>query len=336
MEPFIKILKRNRGEKMPYSILTPAWFGLWLFAIIILLGYCMRWWPGDQLKFVRLINYTMPWLLVGLLPGLIFAGLAHRKLLALALCVPTFLIIVNYLPLFWNFSKSTAANKTSLKVMSYNVWRENQNITAVAGVIRNEKPDILLLQELRQDVAQELVTELNDLYPDTQPHYQYEPEMLQGIVSRYPLTALEATPQKGRAQKVHVESPFGRITLINIHAYKWRWMRRYQQMQRLLSEDVATSEYPVILGGDFNTNEQSQTYRLVNKYLNNAHREAGCGFGFTYPSSSLRIKNKYSIPALIRIDHIFYSSHFNPFTAGTLKYSGGSDHLPVVAAFSIN
>lgn len=321
---------------MPLSILTPVWLGLWVFALTILLGYCMRWWLGDYLKLVRLINYIMPWLLVGLVPGLIVAGLAHHKWLAIALFTPTFLIVLNYLPLFWNCSNSAVANDMPLKVMSYNVWRENQNISDVASVIRKKKPDILLLQEIKQDKIQELVNELTDLYPDVQLNFEYAPEMLQGIISRYPLIALEATPQKGRAQKVWIESPFGRITVINIHAYKWGWLHRHQQMQHLLTEDIVTAENPVILGGDFNTSDQSQTYRMVNKYLNNAHWEAGCGFGFTFPSSSLRIKNKYSIPALIRIDHIFYSSHFTPLSAGTLGYSGGSDHLPVVAEFTRN
>ena len=132
---------------------------------------------------------------------------------------------------------------------------------------------------------------------------------------------------------MRLESPCGPITLINIHAYKYKWLRRHKQMTALLKEDIATEKDPVILGGDFNTSDQSQTYRLVNKYLNNAHWEAGCGFGFTFPSSSSRLKRKYSVPPLIRIDHIFYSSHFIPRSARTLRESGGSDHLPVVAEF---
>jgi endonuclease/exonuclease/phosphatase (EEP) superfamily protein YafD len=94
--------------------------------------------------------------------------------------------------------------------------------------------------------------------------------------------------------------------------------------------------FPIILGGDFNTSDQSQTYRLVDQYLNNAHWEASCGFGFTFPSSSSRLKRKFLVPLLIRIDHIFYSTHFIPTSSRTLNDSGGSDHLPVVAEFVMN
>ena len=107
-------------------------------------------------------------------------------------------------------------------------------------------------------------------------------------------------------------------------------------MTALLEKDVAPAKNPVILGGDFNTSDQSQTYRLVSQYLKDAHWESGRGFGFTYPTSSYRFKKKYFVPPLIRLDHIFYSSQFIPINARTLNESGGSDHLPVVAEFVIN
>jgi endonuclease/exonuclease/phosphatase family metal-dependent hydrolase len=40
---------------------------------------------------------------------------------------------------------------------------------------------------------------------------------------------------------------------------------------------------------------------------------------------------RFPVPALIRIDHIFHSSHFTALNAHMLNDSGGSDHLPVVA-----
>ena len=206
-------------------------------------------------------------------------------------------------------------------------------MASAAKVIRKEQPDILLLQEVKSYRIKTLVDELRDLYSDTKLKLIHDPEILQAVISRYPLKPLEASPQKGRSQKVLVETPYGRIIVINIHTYIWGWIRRHQQMTRLIKEDVTLTNDPIILGGDFNTSDQSQTYRLVNQYLKNAHWEAGCGFGFTYPSSSFRFKRKFSIPALIRIDHIFYSAHFIPRSARTLNESGGSDHLPVVAEF---
>lgn len=323
-------------EIIRFSISSLFWMSLWFFGLVVLISFCLRWWPGDQLRNVRLLNYIMPWLLIGLVPALIIAGLSGRNRLAATLFAPIILIILNFLPLFLNCKKDVNFNGRPLKVMSYNVWQENRNISAVAEVIKKEHPDILLLQEINKGRIQILIEELKTLYSDGKPHLAYAPQMLQAVVSRYPMTPLEASLHKGRAQEVRLATPFGPITVINIHAYKFGWLRRHQQMTALLGEDVATAKNPVILGGDFNTSDQSQTYRLVDRYLKNAHWDAGCGFGFTFPSSSSRLKRKFSIPPLIRIDHIFYSSQFIPRNARTLNKSGGSDHLPVVAEFIIN
>ena len=295
----------------------------------------MRWWPGDQLRNVRLFNYIMPWLLIGLAPALIIAGLAGRRWLAAALLAPTFLICLSYSPLFLNSPNTAVANEALLKVMSYNVWRDNQNIAAIVEVVKNEQPDILLLQEIGEDRIQKVFKELETLYSDGEPYLAYAPQVLQAVISRYPFTSHQSSLQKGRAQIVRLETPFGPITVINIHAFKLGWLQRHEQMTALLEKDVVTANTPVILGGDFNTTDQSQTYRLVKRYLKNAHWEAGHGFGFTFPSSSFHFR-KFKIPPLIRIDHIFYSSPFIPRAARTVNESGGSDHLPVVAIFAMN
>ena len=158
--------------------------------------------------------------------------------------------------------------------------------------------------------------------------------MLQGIISRYPMTSLGVFPNKGQAQKVLIETHDGPITVFNIHPIKQSgWLRRYRQLSALVAEDIATSNGPLILGGDFNTTDQTQTYRMVNKHLRDAHREAGCGFGFTYPSSMSILGGRVPIPSVVRIDHIFYNERFVAINARTLKESGGSDHFPVVAEF---
>ena len=156
-----------------------------------------------------------------------------------------------------------------------------------AEEIKKEHPDILLLQEIKEGRIQILVEKLKTLYSDGEPHLAYAPQILQAVISRYPLTPLQASPHKGRAQEVRLETPFGPITVINIHAYKFRWLRRHQQMTALLGKDVATAKNPVILGGDFNTSDQSQTYRLVDRYLKNAHWEAGCGYSVDQGSRAI-------------------------------------------------
>jgi endonuclease/exonuclease/phosphatase family metal-dependent hydrolase len=75
---------------------------------------------------------------------------------------------------------------------------------------------------------------------------------------------------------------------------------------------------------------------MLSQYLENAHWEAGWGFGFSFPSDDRPLANVVTFfSPVVRIDHIFYSLHFVVRSAATLSESGGSDHLPVVAELSL-
>lgn len=307
------------------------WVSWGIFGLGVTMWYTLRWWPGDRFMPVRLVNYFMPWLLVGLLPGLGLAGLARRKWIALALALPSLIIGLTFAPLFLPRPAEVLAANTSFKVMSYNVWYHNRQAAEAARLIRQEQPDILLLQELTPAMLQALTTQLADLYPDSQLYSAYEPEALQGIISRFPLTPVELAYAKGRTQKVIAATPVGPVAVWNIHTNTpFRWSRQYQQISSLV-EDIAANTGPLIVGGDFNTTDQSEVYQLVGQYLHNAHWEAGWGFGFSFPADKPRFERVPILTPVIRIDHIFYSSHFSARSARTLEESGGSDHLPVTA-----
>jgi endonuclease/exonuclease/phosphatase (EEP) superfamily protein YafD len=305
------------------------WIGVWAFGIGLILVGGLRWWNGDHLISVRLFNYLMPWFLIGTLGGIGASLLSGRYLLALLLVVPTLFIIVTYGPLFLP-GQERPHDGFQLKVMSYNVWRENSNIHAIAEVIRKQKPDLILLQEIHRDTLRALSAELNDLYLN-EPYVTFEERKLQAMISSFPLKRLDAGHEKGRAQKAIVSTPGGAITVLNVHPSRGRWQRRHKQMINLITDDIADEDNPLILGGDFNTTDQSQTYRLFSPLLKNAHWQGGWGFGFTYPTPAVKLLARIPLPPLVRIDHIFHSKHFLTRKASTLPDSGGSDHFPVIA-----
>jgi endonuclease/exonuclease/phosphatase (EEP) superfamily protein YafD len=308
--------------------------GLWLFGLGLWLWYPLRWWPGDSLPPVQLLNYFMPWLLAAIVPALGIATLARRKFLAVTLAVPALIIIFSYLPLFLPRPRAALADNNAFKVMSYNIWWHNRDLTAAVALIKREQPDILLLQEVRPYMAQELKQELADLYPGQELHFLYAGSEGQAVVSRYPLTPLESSLQKGRNQKVRVETPGGYLQVWNVHlSQPFSWRRHTAQVKSLTREASEVDE-PLIIGGDFNTTDQSEMYRALSQHLSNAHWEAGWGFGFTFPSSKMNLKGELSVPSpLIRIDHLFYNEGLFVQKAGTLPTSGGSDHLPITAKF---
>jgi endonuclease/exonuclease/phosphatase (EEP) superfamily protein YafD len=311
--------------------------GLWLFGLGLLMWYPLRWWPGDSFWPVRLFNYGMPWLLAGLLPGLGLAGILRRKWLTIALAIPTLLIGLAYAPLFLPRPELVWAATPSFTIMSYNIWGRNERLDEVVRLIKQEQPDIILLQEVYPPLGGYLAAQLLDLYPGQKAYAAYEPWAGQAIISRYPLTQVDYVRAEGRAQKVQVDTPAGPIIVWNIHPHQpMPWARHYQQIAAL-AESIAKNKGPLIVGGDFNTTDQSEAYQLINQYLQNAHWEAGWGFGFSFPSYDRALADVSTLVGpVVRIDHIFYSQHFTARSARTLRESAGSDHFPVVAELTLS
>ncbi len=306
----------------------------WLIGFFANFYFILRWFSGDRFLLVRLCNYFLPWLGVLIAVTLILNALNKRWILSALNIIPLAVVVFIYAPLFLNCTCSAPPEKQNLKVMSYNIEQFNRHMEAVAALIRREMPDVLLLQEIEPHNFHLLSSILKNLYADEPLQVVYHSEIKQAVLSRYPLREIYSSMSENRLLKVVVDTPYGPITLLNIHSYKFGWQDRNQRMEILLKEDVLPEKGPLILGGDFNTNDQSQTYHLLTGYLRDAHWQVGCGFGFSYPAWQYFSHKTYATPAVIRIDYILYSNDLTPIRAYTLDDSGGSDHYPVVAEFS--
>lgn len=312
------------------------WIVWWVVGVILLVGLVLRFWTGDDLMLSRYAGYLMPWLLVGLLPGALWAGLMHHRGLSFLLGGSAIIIFVAYAPLFMSRPEVSDQDTPQFKVLSYNIWSKNLDISRAAGNIHKQRPDIVLLQEVTPKAFHKLEEYLADLYSGEEVHFFYEPSLLLMVVSRYPADFSLRIGGKGRVQKIGLRSPVGLITVFNVHLLRrGGWQSRYNKIFSLLQEEVAHEAGAVILGGDFNTPDQSQTYNVIKKFLDNAHWEAGFGFGFSFPTSAKKLFGLFSAPALIRIDHIFFNNHLVALCAATIKDSGGSDHFPVMAVLGL-
>ena len=313
-----------------------VWLAWLFFGVIILAGLILRWWMGDQLFLTRYTGYLMPWLLCGLLPGVLWAVLMKYRGVAALLIVSVLIIFVSYAPLFWSGSSIYAPAAMEFKVLSYNTWSKNLDTDRIARAVKGQKPDVLLLQEVKPKVFARLMKHFHDLYADHEVYFSYEPHLLLAVVSRYPLERSTGIKGKGRVQRVLLRTPAGAITVFNVHMLRrGGWLSRYRKIVSLLEEDVAHKKGPVILGGDFNTTDQGETYKYITKFLNNAHWESGFGFGFSFPSPVIKLIGPVSVPPLVRIDHIFFNDYFSILKAGTIDDSGGSDHFPVMAILGL-
>ena len=176
----------------------------------------LRWWPGDRLIIVRMFNYAMPWFLLVLVPLLCLAGGTGRKWLLLTILVPTLYIIFSNLPLFLPKNLPQSPTGFKLKVMSYNVWSRNLDIEEATRVIKEENPDVLLLQELPKGKINQFSTLLAEVFPATEESYVYSPKAMLATFSRYPLSPEPFTAKKS-VQRLLVQTPAGPLTIFNIH-----------------------------------------------------------------------------------------------------------------------
>jgi vancomycin resistance protein VanJ len=314
-------------------ILASAW---WLFGLTVLAGVVLHPWFGDELYVTRYTGYVMPWLVLGLVPGAAWALTRRRWRLAAVLGISAAMIVAVHAPLFRSRAPVPSRAAFGLKVMSYNTWSRNMDATAIANVVLKHRPDVLLLQEIRSDVLARFADAVDGLYGGSPVHLVYDPQLLQGIVSRYPIEPSASLARKGNAQKAVLRSPGGPITVFNVHPLRvGGWRDRYSQISALLKEDVLPETGPVILGGDFNAPDRSQLYGMVSSKLANAHGVRGVGFGFTYPAFVPSPFGPVPAVPLVRIDHLFFTSDFVAVSAGTIDDSGGSDHRPVFAELAL-
>lgn len=109
-----------------------------------------------------------------------------------------------------------------------------------------------------------------------------------------------------------------------------------------LEERAKEAVGTVLVIGDLNLTDQTRAYATVTETLQDAFREAGWGFGFTFPHVH-RIGNLLpSTPGisvipfpgpLVRLDYILHSDDMVAESA-RVGCAGGSDHCYVVARLS--
>lgn len=284
---------------------------------------------GEQLTIVRLISYLAPWLagwLLLLVVPAIFARKGSLAILLLILAIPPGLVSVN----FFTSLKITKAVSQSYKVMTYSKMGRNSDIAAVAAVILSEKPDILFVQEINERETERMIELLNTIYDEAPLFYQADPH-IGLILSRFKVTS---HTQKGDfALAAEIELPESPVRVWNIHLHKsiLNTDEQYKMTDQLAAQ-IAATQGAVIAAGDFNATVVNYPYKKIKQHLENAFENAGAGFGFTFPSPARRLG---IVTPFMRIDHIFYSRHFNVHEAYVVPNSGNSDHYPVVALLSL-
>lgn len=249
----------------------------------------------------------------------------------------------------------------SFKILTYNLNRAystsvNKGSEQEAlDVIKAQNADIVLLQEFNPYLYKTISNGLTLLYP--YGSQDAEGSRFKSVFSRYPIdefeqltTGTEVHPicsmrvlidgTKCRIVNCHLMSNNfsivyrdylkgnGRLLTGLRKAFelvKQGYEKRREQAE-LLIEHLQKYEDPVLICGDFNEVGGTDTLkRFKRKGLVDTWWKIGCGFGFTYKGLNMRF----------RLDHLLYSKTLlKPIDVRVID-TNVSDHLPLLASFSI-
>jgi vancomycin resistance protein VanJ len=226
-----------------------------------------------------------------------------------------------------------AGSDHGLTVMTLNTNTDNATPEELIPLLRDSGADIIALQEVGPGLAAALDDNLLDEYPYRDYAGYGVPGI--GLLSRHPLVEHKIVEDEtGFPYLIATLSVDGRkLTVITVHPpvpelAGLQWYRPQSIDEIPLYIDLATTGDPTILMGDFNAVDQSADYRLLaGAGLHDAFREAGWGFGLTWPNREVAplVGNP-----LMRIDYVWYTDHFEALQAW-MGPGTGSDHLPVLA-----
>lgn len=245
-------------------------------------------------------------------------------------------------------TRQLAATFAPLTVLSYNIHHGNPpskpqgfiDLDTIMATIKASGAELIAIQELDSMTARSnRVYQLKVLAERLEMYYHFERTIPYeggaygiGILSKYPLEEIKAyqlpaitgvptEPRKLLVAKVKVNGLplyFG-CTHIDFKNREVK-MRQVQECVRALASLKAQR---LVIGGDFNATPDEESIR----YLVQHYAHAGSNDKFTIPVLNPQKK----------IDYIFYRQHRLIFKRDSVltSHNYGSDHLPVMAAFSM-
>jgi vancomycin resistance protein VanJ len=282
------------------------------------------------------------------LPLVIIAAVALRRVSAMALSA----LGVGAWLSFWGGlflpRMNTPPPAEPLVVLTFNALGFNPDPAHTMRVIRDSAADLVALQELNPETATRIERELPAIYP-----YRWlEPQSGArggGILSKHPFTrsqpALFRHGWPATPMVAFVDVSGTRVTVVRFHAASGsEHFYRREQQARALAAYAQAHEGPLIITGDLNATDQNRAYTLLAEQLDDSWREAGWGFGHTFPGPPTK-KHGGSRPTiagvpaplwLLRIDYVFHSRELRTSAARLARPSEGSDHRGVIATLVLD
>lgn len=327
-----------------------------VYAVGLLLHLVMRVLFRDRFPWLALLNNFTPWYFLPLIICLPLALLQQARWLAVLMLVLAGIAVAWFGPYYLPRRSRKSAGNPGLRVLAFNIWGDNPCKPELGTLMRQIDADLVFLQEVPQSFIHNELPRLLDIYP-----HQFAPIAEGGwwnsvTLSHYPIIDCEdlLTWQIGvpALHKVVVDVNGRLVSAYNAHMtvpFKLRGAGsffgaigralRYDESERRrliaqMLDYVKTERNPCMVAGDFNMSCYSESHQHIANTMVDSFREAGRGFGWTWPFSSADTHFKMQYP-LLRIDYIWHSRDLSAVEAHR-QPAFGSDHLPLYANIQID
>ncbi|MEV4492878.1 endonuclease/exonuclease/phosphatase family protein [Micromonospora coxensis] len=266
--------------------------------------------------FGSLLDSVAP--LLGLaVPALALGALLRRSRRALlAVAVPAVVWALAHGGAWW--PPDAGSGPTGIRVASQNLRAGNPDPAATVAPLARSGADLIALQEVDDG---DRLAGLRERYP-----HRAEVSTV-ALWSRYPITdaaGVDTGLGWTRGLRAVVATPDGDLVVYAVHLGSARagdTATRDETVRALARAVRADSAPRLLVLGDLNTASTDRVFSPLTRLLDDAHAEAGQGFGFTWPSA---------VP-VTRPDHVLYRG-LTPTAAGVAR-TPGTDHRAVTAAF---
>jgi endonuclease/exonuclease/phosphatase (EEP) superfamily protein YafD len=241
------------------------------------------------------------------------------------LCVA--IVAIPAVPYVRDRASTAQPGKSTLRLVTFNVWHHNTEIGRIAQFLEEAHADILVIEEATPMHARFLRQQL----------ISYPYALLDGtsddgtiVFSRWPLREaqyVELVDGGARAAILQVQWHDQLIQVIGTHLH-WplgRSVARYRNSELKVLAKVAANAaaQPLLVAGDFNITPWSSFYREFVRDSQLHDADLGQGLQASWPSVLGPLLG-------IRIDHCLHSPHWQTIATRTGPELG-SDHLPVIA-----
>ena len=324
------LLRETFEEPAVRSAQITSWLKLLVVAGLVFgvimtgLGRLALWFP-----LFDVFNNAIPFITLGAIGLVVLALFARDWWLILAAVLLAAINVSLFLAGLERAAPQAAAGaERFLRVVTMNVWHDNDRIDGAIAFLAETDADVVVLEEMSTPHTTELRRLLGGRYPHSVGEF--------GVVifSKFPIKANGAIDRIGYPEWM---SPFARwveievngtpVEILGVHIARPFYTERQGHDLAAVTQFLQNRKLPLIVAGDFNLTPWTE---LLQRIFDVTGLKRYNTFNPTWP---MRWR-KYPVPPVFVIDHVLASDRFaNIATSGGPRL--GSDHRPVIADIAL-